>query len=58
MAAADDPSAVDLVHRAYAAFNARDLDAALAAMHPERLGDRRDLFSLVRKKTPANAGAR
>jgi hypothetical protein len=30
-----DPSPVDLVYRAYAAFNARDLGAALSAMHPE-----------------------
>jgi hypothetical protein len=27
--------AQDLIRRAYAAFNARDLDAALAAMHPD-----------------------
>jgi len=29
-----DPSPVDLVYGAYAAFNARDLDAALSVMHP------------------------
>jgi hypothetical protein len=25
----------DLIHKAYTAFNARDIDTALAAMHPE-----------------------
>jgi hypothetical protein len=35
MTASDHPSRFDLVYDAYAAFNARDLDAALSAMHPE-----------------------
>ena len=30
-----DPAATELLKRAYAAFNARDLDGALATMHPD-----------------------